>query len=222
MQGSIGFGVALVAAPFLVLIDPMLVPGPLLVGCFFLTALMSYRERESVDMRGLSWALVGRIAGTVVGAIMVALMPRNLTSITFGALVLIGVAVSAAGMTFVPNRNSMLGAGALSGLMGTVTAIGGPPIALLLQGEKGAKLRGMLSGFFLFGTVVSVVSLAMIGMFGLRELIAGLALLPGIFLGFALSGCCVKYLDKGYVRPAVLMVSGAAAVVVIAQAIGRH
>lgn len=220
LQGSIGFGVALVAAPFLALIDPFLVPGPLLVGCLFLTALMSYRERASVDLRGLGWALAGRVGGTIAAAGAVAIMPRELASIVFGALVLLGVVVSAAGVTLAVNATSMLGAGALSGFMGTMTAIGGPPMALLLQGESGARLRGMLSGFFVFGTVISIASLAVVGRFGLPELRAGLALLPGIAMGFAISGRCARAIDRGFVRPGVLAVSAAAAVFVIVQATG--
>lgn len=47
-----------------------------------------------------------------------------------------------------------------------------------------------------------------------------LLLLPGIMLGFAMSARCRKYIDRGLVRPAVLMVSAAAAVIVIVQAVG--
>ena len=94
LQGSIGFGLALVAAPFLILIDPMLVPGPLLVGCFVLTVLIAWRERESIEIAGLSWALVGRVLGTAAGASFISLMPGNIVSIAFGALVLLGVGVS--------------------------------------------------------------------------------------------------------------------------------
>ena len=44
LQGSIGFGLGLFAVPFLVLIDPRLVPGPILLASGVLTILMVHRE----------------------------------------------------------------------------------------------------------------------------------------------------------------------------------
>ena len=51
----------------------------------------------------------------------------------------------------------MVLAGAASGVMGTATAIGGPPMALVWQRNSGARLRGTMSGFFLVGSAMSLV-----------------------------------------------------------------
>ncbi len=64
VQGSVGFGLNLLAAPLLVLIDARLVPGPVLVAAIALVAVMSWRERHAIDFGGLRWALLGRLAGT--------------------------------------------------------------------------------------------------------------------------------------------------------------
>jgi hypothetical protein len=40
VQGSVGLGLGLVAAPILALIDPMLIPGPILLCGLVLTLLM--------------------------------------------------------------------------------------------------------------------------------------------------------------------------------------
>ena len=60
VQGTIGFGVALVAAPLLVLVDPGLVPGPLLAAAVPLNLLVWYREREAVESGGLRWPILSR------------------------------------------------------------------------------------------------------------------------------------------------------------------
>ena len=60
MQGTVGFGFALVAAPLLVLLDPALVPVSLLL--LLATAhalLMPRREHSDTDRAGVGWALVG-------------------------------------------------------------------------------------------------------------------------------------------------------------------
>ena len=48
LQGSVGFGLGLIGVPLLVLIDPVFVPGPLLLAAFLLNLLMSHREHTLV------------------------------------------------------------------------------------------------------------------------------------------------------------------------------
>lgn len=220
LQGAVGFGVALVAAPFLALIDPGLVPGPMIVAALVLTLLMAVRERRSMDVRGLGWAIPGHVIGTAGAAVLLALVPPRGLGLTFGGLILLAVGLSAVGRAPPIRRDTLLGAGLLSGFMGTTTSVGGPPIALLLQGADGPRLRGTLAGFFFFGGVVSLVGLAAAGRFGLAEAGQGLALVPGILVGLALSGRAARRVDRGWVRPAVLTVAATAAVGVLVRSLG--
>jgi len=68
-QAALGMGVALLAAPILVLIDPSFVPGPMLLSATLLAALMAYGEREALDQRMLGISYIGLAAGTVAGAL---------------------------------------------------------------------------------------------------------------------------------------------------------
>ena len=54
-------------------------------------------------------------------------------TLLFGGLILLGVCLSLSGLRLPPIRGVLVGAGALSGVMGTVASIGGPPMALLYQ-----------------------------------------------------------------------------------------
>lgn len=215
LQGSVGFGLALVAAPLLVLLDPLFVPGPLLLAALVLALLMSYRERREVDLGMLRWAVVGRIAGGSAAAYLLASLPKEPLALLFAGLVLLGVLLSLSGLSVEPTDRSLLGASVLSGFMGTITAIGGPPMAMLYQNSPGPKLRGMLSSFFVAGTIISLSLLTAVGKFGLREARAGLLLVPGILAGFAVSAFVAPHLDKRAVRPLVLFVSAASAFAVI-------
>ena len=62
-----------------------------------------------------------------------------------------------------------MGAGALSGFMGTIVSIGGPPIALLYQNESGPSLRGTLSAFFVVGVALAIIGLCAVRTFRRTE-----------------------------------------------------
>lgn len=219
VQGSVGFGLGLVAAPILTLINPMLVPGPILLLGLLLAMLMSVRERRAMDVTGLKWGLVGRLVGSAVAAAVVASIPKTTTSVILGALVLLAVVLSISGLDLQPTRGALLGAGTLSGFMSTTASTGGPPIALLYQRASGERLRSTMSGYFIVGTIISIVALALVGQFGRFEVLAALVMLPGMLLGYVLSGRLVTLLDRGYTRGIVLLVSAASSIAVIVRAV---
>jgi len=215
VQGSVGLGLGLVAAPILALIDPMLVPGPILLCGLVLTLLMSYRERRAMDIGGLKWGVVGRILGTLVAVVVLTNVPKEEMTLVFGGLVLFAVALSASGLHVSPTMWTLLSAGALSGFMGTASNTGGPPIALVYQHAPGARLRSTLSGFFALGTITSLVALVAVGRFGRYEFWSALMFLPGVLIGFLLSARTLTLLDRGYTRAAVLTLSAVSGAIVI-------
>lgn len=219
VQGSVGFGLALVAAPVLFLIDPRLVPGPLIFASIGLTSLTAYRDRQGIDADGIGWGLVGRLPGTLLGAAMLAFIPPERLAAPLGALVLLGVVLSASGVHVRLNPRTLMGAGLLSGFMGTASSIGGPPIAMLYQHAPGTRLRGTLSAYFVIGGVMSLVAIAVVGRFGAEELVWSMWLLPGATIGFVISNRFTSWLDRGLTRPAVLCVAAAAGLGVIARQI---
>ena len=215
LQGSVGIGLGLIAAPILALIDPTLVPGPILCCGLALTILMSYRERQAMDVSELKWGVVGRLIGTLVAVVVLTNVPKEEMALTFGALVLFAVALSVSGLHVRPTMWTLISAGALSGFMGTTSNTGGPPIALLYQNAPGARLRSTISGFFVLGTIMSLLALVTVGRFGRYEFRSALALLPGVMIGFTLSGRTRQLLDRGYTRAAVLTVSAVSGAIVI-------
>ncbi|HVE92686.1 MAG TPA: sulfite exporter TauE/SafE family protein [Actinomycetota bacterium] len=215
IQGSLGFGLNLIAAPVMALVDHRLVPGPALAAALLLTMLIARRERASIDLGGIGWALVGRVPGTVAGALAVAAFQPRQLAIALAAAVVVGVVTSVGGWHVRPTAPVLVGAGALSGLMGTASSIGGPPMAMVYQREPGATMRGTLSGFFVIGAAMSIALLAAVGKFGLQELRLSGVLLPGILAGFAVSSRTSKLLDKGLTRPAVLVLSLLSAVALV-------
>jgi hypothetical protein len=217
IQGSVGFGLNLLAAPLLVLIDPIFVPGPALAAGLVQTTLMAARERASVELGHIGWAAIGRIAGTSTGLVVLTLADGRQANLAFGSLVLLGVALSLIGTRLVPSPRILIGAGCLSGVMNTISSIGGPPIALVYQHEHGNKLRGTLAGHFTVGGSISLLGLIMTGHFVYSDVVACAVLVPGILLGFPLAVPLARIIDKRSARPAVLALATLAALMVIAR-----
>ncbi len=219
LQSSIGYGLSLIANPILVLINPSFVPGPVLFAVFFLSIMVVLRERRSVDLNGLSWALVGRVIGALIAAWLLLRITQPTLILLFGLMVLFAVVVSATGIRVPMTRLNLSLAGVLAGIMGTIASIGGPPMAMVYQYEPGDRIRSTLSGFFIVGTVISMVTLASVGRFGFEEIRLGLELLPGILIGFLLSSSILPHLKNCYLRPVILTVATVSAVVVILRQI---
>jgi uncharacterized protein len=219
VQGAVGFGMALVAAPLLVLIHPELVPGPLLINGLALTLLVARRERDSIDLFGVKWALVGRVPGVVLGALALATIPVKGLMLLDGLVVLACVALGASQARLSPTPRILLGAGLISGVFGTIASIGGPPLALVYQNEPGPKLRGTLAGYFIVGALMSLAALIVVGRYGVDELAWTLLLLPGTVLGFAGSNRLTGWVDAGRTRRAVLAVTTAAGVAAVLRSL---
>ncbi len=215
IQGAVGFGVALVSVPFLVALEPRFVPGPMIVAGTFLTVLMAVKERRHIDVLGLKWAVVGRLPGIVAALLVLTIVSGELLQPVTGALVVVGVFMTAAGAKLEPTGVNLFLAGLLSGFMGTTSSIGGPPLALIYQKRPGPELRGTLSGYFIVAGVMSLVALIAAGHFGWCDAKLSALLLPGITLGFGLSRLVVSSLDRHRtaLRISVLALAGLAGAV---------
>lgn len=217
VQGSIGFGLNVVGAPLLVLIDTRFVPGPTLVAALVLTLLVGARERGSVDRTGFLWIFLGRIPGSVAAALVVSALPERGIAFALAAVVLVGVLMSLVGWRIPRRPVNVVAVGAVSGVMNTLSSVGGPPIALLYQDARGRELRGTLAAVFTVGALVSILLLAAVGRFGEREALISLVLVPGVIVGFIASIWTAPLLDRHALRPAILSLSALSAVAAIVR-----
>lgn len=77
LQASTGFGMGMLAAPVVAMVDPTLLPATLILLALLVTILVTVRERQHLDLRGTGWALVGRIPGSILGACLVAPLSKE-------------------------------------------------------------------------------------------------------------------------------------------------
>jgi len=217
LQGSIGFGLGLFASPILILINPRFVPAPVLLASVVLTTVLGLREWHAVDVSELSWAMMGRVVGTIVAATVLTVLSEEQMSTVFGTFILLGVGMSISGWRLDPKKPAVFVAGMLSGIMGTIASIGGPPMALVYQYATGPRLRATLSALFWFGGVLSLVALRAVGRFGAEEVRLTLIVLPSVLVGIAASRWTSGIVDRGYTRVVVLTVAGLAGSAVIVR-----
>lgn len=218
VQGAVGFGMALVAVPLLAIVDPELVPVPLLLVGAVNAAISLRREHTDTDWRGVGWALLGRLPGTVLGVLAVATLPPRGFVAAVAATVLVCAALSVVHWRPRPTVPALLLAGLVSGAGGTAASIGGPPVALLYQDAPGSRVRSTLAAYFTVGAALSLAGLAVGGQVTPDALLAGALLLPFMLAGFLVSGPARPLLDRGWIRPAVIGVAAGGALALLVQA----
>jgi uncharacterized membrane protein YfcA len=212
----VGFGFSLVAAPLLTLIYPGLVPGPATVASAALNLMTLYRTRGGpADWRGVRWAGLGLIPGTLAAGVLLAAMPARLLAVTVGVLVLLAVVVSLTGVKVRRNLPSLLAIGTLSGFMGTVATVGGPAMALAYQHDSGPVIRATLNRFFLAGTIIAMAVLIPAGHLDRDHVLAGLVMVPGVAVGYLAAQRLHERIDAGWARPAVLTVAAVSSIAVL-------
>jgi uncharacterized membrane protein YfcA len=219
VQGAIGFGSNLVAVPVLALFNPDALPATLSLIVIPLALAMSLREHHAVDRPGVTWITIGRLPGTALGAWVVAVVSESTLAVLLGTGVLLAVAMTAFSPPVPVNRVTTTTAGVASGALGTATSIGGPPLALLYQHHEGPVLRSTLAVAFAFGTVLTLVALAIAGAIEPWHVALAAALVPALMIGLVLSRFVVGRLEGRWLRPTVLAFAAATAVLAIVRGV---
>lgn len=219
VQSSISFGMAVVAAPFIIVAAPDLMPGSLLVTSFSLPVVQLVHGARDIAWRPLSWALAARLVVMPLGVAAVALLSVRAISVVVGVLILLTVAASLSTLDLRPTPRNSAGAGAIAGFSGTAASIGGPFLALVLQHERPQRLRATMALFFLAGALMAVVGLLVAGEFTLDQLWVGLAWIPFMATGYAVAAPLRARLDPVRLRRAVLAFCVVAGVSVIVRAL---
>ena len=214
-QAAVGLGLALLVVPFLALIDTGFIPGPMLFAGIALTVATAYRDRAQIERATLGSSLVGLTIGTCIGAVALKFVAPAYLPQLFGALILVAVVVSLASPRFAATKVALLAGATISGIMGTMVGVHGPAIALVLQNSEPAQFRATLGAFFAVGYIMAVALLATVGLFGRHELVMGLALLPGVALGYLVAPAISKFINTTVLRIAILTVSAASAVALL-------
>ena len=203
----------------LTLLAPQLMPDLLLWLAFLLPVVTLLHEHDHIDWRGLGWALTARAPGTVLGVAFVSWFSTRHLGIAVGVMVLASVLVTLHAVRLPVNPGTLLTAGFVSGVTGTTTSIGGPPLAILYQHRPALLIRSTLAVYFLAGAGFSLVGLGVTGGLEWSTLLLALAMVPCLVVGFAASRLLRRVVPARHTRSGVLLVCGLSAVVLLVRSL---
>lgn len=221
VQGTVGFGYALVSAPIVSAVHPELVPGGIIALGVVLSATIMIRDRIGLRLRDVPWAALGLVPGSILGAWIVTVIPRQYLVVAVAAGVIVAVVLSITHLDLEPNRHTLAVAGLASGTSGTATSIGGPPLALVYQHEEGPALRSTLATLFLLTGLLGVCTLSIAGELTATQLREAALLAPAVVAGALLSAFSSRRLEGRWLRPAVLSFAVLSCLVVVSIEILR-
>jgi uncharacterized membrane protein YfcA len=168
-----------------------------------------------VDVAEIKWAVIGCVVGTAGATVLLIVIDPAAFGIVFGIALLLAVGMSLKRWQISPTPFVVFLAGSISGLMGTTTSVGGPPMALVYQRSEGARLRATLAAYFVAGGFIALTGLLVADRLGLEEVKLALYLIPGMLAGLVVSNHTKNLLKPSLVRPVVLVLCTAAAVAIL-------
>ncbi len=216
VQAAAGIGFAMVAVPLLALIDIRYVPGASLFAMLALCLMMVGRGWRDIDGGRLPALIPGLGAGTVIGALFLGWLPASAMGVIFGAAVLIGLMIGQLGFTLRRSIASSALSGMVAGLMGTMAGIHGPALVIIYQNMAPPKARATIALIFVIASILSILSLHLSGLFGQLELLRGLALWPGVLIGYVLAIGCGHRISDIIARRAMVSLAALSALFLIA------
>ena len=184
-----GFGYALVATPFMVLLfPPRLVVPVVMLSWAPLAVLLVKESSQLMHYRRIGRWLAGALVGLPFGVYGLARFEAETMRLVIG-----GITLAAAftlwlkpARPLAQERPLAVLTGLLSGAMGGATGMSGPPVILfgLNQGWERRELRANLIGYFAVKHAIALFLLQEFGILSREILILGVAVLPGMGIGY--------------------------------------
>lgn len=222
VQSTVGFGMAIVAAPIVYFFEPRFVPGTITLVGLVLALINMWQYRAMLSIKGLGAAFVGRVPGTMIAGWLLLYISSQSLALVLGIGVLLAVAISLLKVRIKPTNTSLFWAGFASGLMGTSTSIGGPPMALVLQHAEAGKLRANLAGYFAFSCILTLLTLSVTGHFSWWHFKYGMLIMPAPVLA-TLFAYRIQHLIKAeWLRYALLLLCSVSGVIAIWQGVSPY
>jgi len=183
IQGTIGFGFALIIAPIMAFLRPELLPVALLFLLMPLNLFTMLRERQALDWAGGGWITLGRAFGAVAGASVLIILSSRALNLLIGGATIATAVVSIAAPAFSPTRSAFVTVGLLTGISETATGIGGPPLVLAYQHHRPEVLRSTVAGCLLAGELLSLGVLGITGRTMSQDMFSAVLLVPFLAVG---------------------------------------
>lgn len=222
-QQLVGFGFALMAMPLLtVLVGPQDAVALAAVASLAGGGAMAWRLRHLTDRPVLRRLALGALPGLPIGVLALGHVPDAPLRIGVAVAVLAMVVVLAVGYRLRGERpRTEVGAGFVSGAMGSAIGIGGPPIVLVLQAAdmEQHRFRATTVTFFALCNLATLPLVLASGVADLHRWPAAAVAIPAALLASRASEGLARRITPERFRPLVLALLVAAAAVALAAAV---
>ncbi|MEM9047553.1 MAG: sulfite exporter TauE/SafE family protein [Pseudomonadota bacterium] len=197
IRGFTGFGAAMVFVPLAaIFLSPLATIIALLIMDVGASLMLIRAALPHAQLRHVG----GLFAGAAVGLPLGVMLLERLDPVAFrwaaAAISLLALALLLSGWRYRgrPGPAATLGVGGVSGFLGGLTGLGGPPVILFFLGgpERAARVRASIIAYFIAGTVLGFIVFGWRGALTAQTLGWGLVLTPpfvaGTFVGARLFG----------------------------------
>ena len=204
-MGTVGFGLALVVAPVLLLfLEPQatVVTGNSLIA--ILTLFVVFNTRRHISLRLVAGVALGGLAGVPIGVLALGTANPVTLRITIAVLILVlaGLNLSNVRLPFYQHRLTGPVVGFLTTVSTTTLSIGGPLVGTFVMAQRWPPqvMRASLALFFLLANVLAIILYSSTGLMD-RDTAANIGLLvPGVIVGFGLATLVARRMDQRLFR----------------------
>jgi len=220
-QSLFGMGWGMIAAPFLALLDPSLIPSTIVFLGFFAALFPGIRYFKDIHWETFRPSISGRIFGSILaGWIAAYVVASGKIEIIVGIVLLISILISAVTVKRIAqNSYNHFFAGTASGILGTIVGVGGAPMGIIYQNENPSIVRANNNLFFTIGSLVSFIVLISAGVIEDYHIIYGFLMLPPLFFASYTSKFLLTYASK-ILKTYILSICSFSSLLLIARGLG--
>jgi len=219
LQMATGVTVGIIIVPFLAMISYTLIPVPIAFASLSLTIMMAYKGRKHIDTKNMLQISMGMLAGILLSIFILKNISFEYMGLIFGLFILISVFISIKLKSFTLNKNINYSGGFISGVMGSMAAVGGQVLALLFQNHPLESLKATLAFLYTLFSTIMLIIFFVFGEFSYTQFISGIYMMPGFIMGFLIAPIFSKYFNPKYSRTVVLTMAVIGAIILIVKSI---
>lgn len=216
LQRLSGAGYGMIVAPIMTLVAPDWVPGTVLLIGLVVGLGSMFNARDTIVLKDLPPGFSGRLAGAIVAASIASMVVGSAAlPMVVGSIVLFAVLLNLWGLRLAITPASLLGAGFTAGIMGTLSGIGAPPMAILYANVEARRSAATQNAFFGWGMLVSIIALAAVGLIRAPQVAFAASLAPLVPLSLFIVRPLATRVERGSIRPWALGLSACSAVILL-------
>jgi uncharacterized membrane protein YfcA len=212
-----GVTAGMIIVPFLAMISYTLIPMPIAFASLALTVMIAYKGRRHIDTKNMLQISIGMLSGILLSVFILKNIRFEYLGLVFGFFILISVFISIKVKSFTLNKGINYSGGLVAGVMGSMAAVGGQILALLVQNHPLESLKSTLAFLYTLFSIVMLLVFFIFGEFSYTQFISGIYMMPGFIIGFFIAPIFSKYFNPKYSKTVVLSMATLGAIVLIVK-----